>query len=84
MTQTCPKFLAWDGVPKEVEMSFRTASVFPRLLAVLSGFFGVLVVFLATIGLCGTLVYLVSQRQDDFGLCMALGAGAWPMRLLGY
>ena len=27
-----------------------------------------------------TLVYLVSQRQGDFGLCMALGA--WPMRVL--
>jgi predicted permease len=53
-----------------------------RLLAALSAFFGGLALLLATIGLYGTLSYLVNQRRIEFGIRMALGATSRSIRKL--
>jgi predicted permease len=69
------------GVDKASSVEFHTLAeqvadslVQERVLAMLSGFFGGLALVLAMIGLYGTFSYLVTQRQPEFGLRMALGA----------
>jgi len=46
----------------------------PRALAVLSGFFGVIALLLAVIGLYGTVAHRVASRRNEIGVRLALGA----------
>jgi predicted permease len=50
-----------------------------RLVAATSGFFGVLGVILAGIGLFGVASFTVAQRTSELGIRIALGAGRWDV-----
>ncbi len=56
---------------KRVDDSFRSR----QMVAQLSGFFGLLAVFLACIGIYGLMSFSVNRRTNEIGIRMALGAG---------
>lgn len=65
--------LAVAGI-SDYETQIRETLVQERLMAALSGFFGQLAMVIAAIGLYGLVSYIVSTRQRELGIRVALGA----------
>jgi predicted permease len=56
------------------EQTISDSVIRERLLAALSGFFGILAALLASIGLYGVLAYQTVRRRSEIGIRLALGA----------
>ncbi len=57
-----------------IEHEIQTSLWQERLLALLSGFFGIASVLLAAVGLYGSLAHSVAQRRRELGIRVAVGA----------
>jgi putative ABC transport system permease protein len=72
---------ALTGVNRDISITFRplqdhidTAVTQERIVAMLSGFFGVLALLLAALGLYGVTSYAVTRQRTEIGIRLALGA----------
>ena len=71
LAETHPQMVTFFGdFPTQIAQGLRRE----RMLAMLSGFFGVLAVLLATVGLYGVVSYMIARRRNEIGIRMALGA----------
>jgi ABC-type antimicrobial peptide transport system permease subunit len=50
-----------------------------RMMAMLAGFFGVLAALLVVVGLYGVLSFFITQRRNEIGVRIALGARRWQV-----
>ena len=57
-----------------VDQVIASSLVRERLMAALSGFFGVVAMILAAVGLYGVMSYVVERRRSEIGIRIALGA----------
>jgi ABC-type antimicrobial peptide transport system permease subunit len=60
---------------RDFQQGIRDNLVGERMMAMLSGIFGVLAALLVVIGLYGVLSYFITQRRNEIGIRIALGAG---------
>jgi predicted permease len=80
LTRAIREVLPGSTVSYELVRTYaRDSLVTERLMASLSGFFGVLAMLIATIGLYGVMSYMVSKRRVEIGIRMALGANPGRM-----
>jgi putative ABC transport system permease protein len=57
-----------------LEEEIQTSLVGDRIMAMLSGFFGILAALLTMVGLYGVISYFVALRRNEIGIRIALGA----------
>lgn len=63
----------------DFQQGIRDDLVGDRMMAMLSGFFGVLAALLVVVGLYGVLSFFINQRRNEIGIRIALGAGRWQV-----